>query len=180
MNDGFTFNFPDGVSVPPALRALAEFCGSIDDFFSGDFELRSDDDDAEAWFHGNQDAAAQVAVFGQEGDGSLYALWLRAGTRPESAPVVFLCSEDDATKVLANDLADFLVLLSVGADGLGRWGPMHAPDEEAPHLARYRAWLTKTTEREPVGPKEARALMDSAAAAHAEAFGEFVKQAKGE
>jgi hypothetical protein len=180
MHDGFTFHFPDGASVPHALRALAEFCSSIDDFFSGDFELRSDDDDAQAWFHGNQNAAAQVAVFGQEGDGSLYALWLRAGTRPETAPVVFLCSEDDATKVLANDLADFLVLLSVGADALGRWGPESAPDDEAPHLPAYRTWLQQTTGREPVGPKEARALMDSAAAAHAEAFREFVKQAKSE
>jgi hypothetical protein len=148
----FAFEFPSGVAVPPLLDALAAFVVPLDDWFSGHFQLCADQ--ADAWFGEGCEGANELAIFGQEGDGSTYALWLHEGLSPDEAPVVYLNSENDGNKVVAGSLRDFLALLALDIEeiglsvGSGSWAkaPIAARNkarEPAPHAGAYRKWLAK-------------------------------------
>ncbi len=145
----FSFRFPATVAVPPILAALASFAVPLKDWFSGHFELCADD--ASGWLD-DAEAAKSVAVFGQEGDGSLYALWLRAGRSPEASPVIYLNSENDGNQIVAGSLRDFLALLALDIDELGFWvspgswaraALKKREGERSKHAADYRKWLAR-------------------------------------
>ncbi len=116
----FRINFPAGVTVPSLLERLLDFHRRNKSFFSGHFELTdSGPATAVAMFDGDQDAAAQFALFGAEADGSAFGFWLYEGRKLEEAPVVYLGSEGTGWTVLADTLEDFLRLLANGVDDLG-------------------------------------------------------------
>src|SRR5579872_251395 len=111
-------------------------------FFAGNFEFEEDRTaSALAWFDGRQDAARRFLVFGHEGSGGLYAIWLQRGRPVDDAPVVLLGSEGDV-RVLAANVDAFLSLLALDlvdlgtSDGLSAQDPMGSEDH-----ARYEAWL---------------------------------------
>lgn len=115
-------------------------------YFAGNFEWETDGPaSATAWFAGKAAPAASFRVFGHEGSGGLYALWLREGARsaPDQAPVVLLGSEGE-TKVLASTVDEFLSLLALDLDDLGVFDdlsaqePMGTPGREA-----FLKWLAK-------------------------------------
>src|SRR5205809_2293297 len=104
--------------VPDLLRDLVEFDAAGDDFFSGYFELtdskgRSPAHELLGPFEGGVEKFGaefdrELAVFGADSDGSMYALWTHGGRLPEQAPIVYINSEGDGSRVVADDLRAFV------------------------------------------------------------------------
>src|SRR5262245_57914175 len=160
-------NFPPGAVVPDRLSKLLEFQNRSRDWYSGYFELIEWEYGNAAWFDGDKAAAEQFVVFGRGQDGSLYALWLDPGRTVNDAPVVFLGSEGTDCGLLAADLDEFLGLLAVGADELGfavSWGGAFEPEQPAPRLEEFRAWLRESFGINP--PPDPMAVVTSARARH--------------
>lgn len=62
----------------------------------------------------------QLALFGHDGDGSLYGLWFNKKRPSAQAPVVYLNSEgSDDTEVITANLTDFVSLLLLDRDEVG-------------------------------------------------------------
>jgi len=184
----FAFDFPDGVAVPPLLDALAAFAMPLGSWFSGHFEICAER--AEAWFGQPREGATQLAIFGQEGDGSRYALWLHGGRSSEEAPVVYLNSENDGNTVVAGSLRDFLALLALDLDEIGFWvdsgswatSAIAKRDEEgtpAPHASAYREWLARQ-EIAPIETAAAAARLTKAALVEHGGFEAWLAAANGE
>lgn len=139
-------SFPENVIPPVRLSALLEFQNRSRTGYSGYFELTEWEYGNSAWF-GDEIAAKQFIVFGQGGDGSLYALWLYAGQSIADAPVVFLGSEGTDCGLLAGNLDEFLSLLAVGSDDLGfevSWGNVIKPKSPAVRLEEFQTWLRES------------------------------------
>ena len=150
LSDDIQNGFPDGVQLPKDLRRLCEFAEENDGEVSGCFEFETDGRTAaRAWFAGNDQAASQFAVFGRGPDGSLYALWLHAGTDSGQAPVVLLDSESTDNKVIAASFQDFLRLLAMGYEEAGRFPTLEPEDPES--ASNLRDWLSKEYGLEPPG-----------------------------
>jgi hypothetical protein len=141
----FLANFPQGVSVPSLLMRLLAFQNESQEFYSGHFELSGGGpENMRAGFDGDEQAASQFAVFGQDSDGSSYGFWLYDGRNLVNAPVVFLGSEGVHCTVLANTLEVFFSLLALGVNELGfaaSWNDFSAPTELPPKLVAFRCWL---------------------------------------
>lgn len=142
LADNIQAGFPKGIQVPPDLRQLCEFADANDGSVSGCFEWETDGrGEALAWFSGDETVASQFAVFGRGPDGSLYALWLHAGTDAGRAPVVLLDSECDENKVIASDVREFLQLLAIGYEEPGRYPTLEPEDPDS--AGTLREWLSK-------------------------------------
>jgi hypothetical protein len=140
----FRRNFPPDVAVPDRLSGLLEFQNESREWYTGYFEMVEWEYGFAAWFGGDKIAAEQFVVFGHDGDGSLYALWLYPGRSIGDAPVVFLGSEGVDCSLLASDLDAFLGLLALGVQELGfavSWGDVRPPDSPAPRLHAFQEWL---------------------------------------
>ena len=109
-----------GIEIPALLQKLVSFALSRKDFFAGNFEPHINTVNVlRYWFGDNHDAMSQIVVFGCNGDGSLYALWLYGTQILEQAPVVFLGSEGTDNTVVASNITEFIQLLLLGIDDLG-------------------------------------------------------------
>ncbi len=149
----FQQNFPPGVAIPDRLLKLLDFenrrpaaRGSIMECYSGSFRITEWKYGYDAWF-GDQESARQFVVFGENADGSLYALWLYPGRTVADAPVVFLGSEGTDCGLLSTDIDEFLGLLAIGANELGfdvSWGEVREANKPAPRLAEFRLWLKQS------------------------------------
>ena len=112
--------FHEGVEIPEALCKLVSFASNRNDFYAGSFDVYGNGvNELPIWFGENQDAISQLAVFGSNSDGSLYALWLYGSQPANQAPVVFLGSEGVSNRVIASNLIEFIQLLMLGIDDLG-------------------------------------------------------------
>jgi hypothetical protein len=139
--DDIQAGFPVGVAVPEDLRPLCQFADEGGEI-GGCFEFERDGQEAAvAWFDGDEEAAAQFAVFGLGPDGSVYALWLHSGPDANRAPVVLLNSKSDGNGVIANDFRDFIRLLAIGYEEPGQYPTLEPKDSEG--AALLRAWLTR-------------------------------------
>jgi hypothetical protein len=122
--------------------------------FAGDFQFeREGAAKALAWCNGKRRLASAFRVFGGEGDGGLYALWLEAGSKAAVAPVVYLGSEGEA-RVLASTVSEFLSLLALDLRELGLFEDLgtEGPSRTRGHRS-FVSWL-KTEGLEPASNPE--------------------------
>jgi len=134
-------NFPLGVEIPLFLKKLLDYSNRVKRYYSGYFELL--DCGANSlyyWFGKDEAAASQFAIFGHGGDGCMYGYWLYDNQTIETAPIIFLGSEGDQNKVLANDFKDFLASLAVGYEDLG-YKFDRGEIELTEQLIHFRNWL---------------------------------------
>lgn len=102
-----------------------------------EFELcdpSESDDSVTAWLGALPSDGTRLIVFGQDGTGSLYTLWLAPGHDDvETAPVVYLGSEGELG-VLGKDPAAFLEFVASGMTFDGHNGaffdPLESDDDE--------------------------------------------------
>jgi hypothetical protein len=162
-------------TVPPLLEALVRHAARAPSF-SGDLEL-DDSDGADVaqvvigHLHDRAVAAcgdevrARLALFARAGDGSTYGLWFPDDKRAKPA-VVFLDSEGAHDGVIAASLADFLALLRLDLDDVGRFSGV-ARDPDEPHAEDHAAFLRWADKlRVPRAPAKPKQLVAAARRAH--------------
>jgi hypothetical protein len=165
--EDFAGNFPSNVEIPDLMIKLLNFQNANDSFCNGNFELIDKGVLAsETYFEYNLEVAQKVIVFGHEPDGAMYAYWLYDEKDITTAPIVFLGSEGTDNKVVANSLEEFLMLLTVGADGTGYAGynlkaEWYVPPPEN-RLAKFREWLAGLG----IYPGDAKTIVDNAKQSH--------------
>ncbi len=140
-NEELTAVFPPGTPVPLILRKLAERSEEVRGNISCDFALTAGGaSDVEAWFAGHEEAAKQFVIFGADRAHSLYGYWLYEGRSLDQAPIVYLNGEGADNTVLANSLAEFVSLLTLGETAVGlfrAWGESQKP---CAGIEDFRAW----------------------------------------
>lgn len=110
------------------------FAGLADaDIEYAEFELvdpAESDSNLGAWLGALPKDGSRVTVFAQDGTGSLFGVWLRAGHADvETAPVVYLGSEGE-TAVLAKDPRTFIELLGSAVTFDGHAGTFFSMDDD--------------------------------------------------
>lgn len=140
LADEVETKFPTGAFLPTPIRALCDFLDANGYPMSGCFEISTiGDDDMAAWFPNDKAMQHQFAVFGRGSTGSVYALWLAAGTVANTAPVVVLGSEGEFL-VLATNAWEFCRLLGCGYDEL-EWDDLKQPSPITDAAQPLRDWL---------------------------------------
>jgi hypothetical protein len=160
-------NFPSKVAVPSLLVQLLDFQNANDGFCNGSFELTSGGiQTSRTYFENNLDTAEQLILFGHELDGAMYGYWLYDKHDINTAPIIFLGSEGQDNKVVANSLEEFLALLAVGADGTGYAGYNLKPEWYVPppenRLIMFREWLAGLG----IYPGDPKEIVDRAMQSH--------------
>lgn len=161
--DQIQAEFPSGVVMPSALRELCDYVDGTDYPISGFMELRPMGEALKYWLSPDFQARDALAGFGAGPDGSILALWLHAGTDASKAPVVHMGSEGDQLRVLANDIAEFLLLFGIGYNELG-FDDLSEPPEEPESAEALRKWLSKKFGLK--SPKVGQPIVDKARANH--------------
>jgi len=163
-------SFPDDTPLPELLVRLCAFTDEEDGnggTIAEDLELYERGPFAlNAWFRGNIRAAAQFVVFASDEAGGLYGYWRYEGQPLDQAPLVYLNDEGAHNTVLASTLEEFLALVGVGQEFVGRfdqWDDQADPDS---YTLRYRNWLRTTLGVEPPTLDEARAIIERARGQH--------------
>ncbi|HLP88395.1 MAG TPA: hypothetical protein VK184_07375 [Nostocaceae cyanobacterium] len=134
------FSLPE--DTPTALMKLFAYHQQVQTAYSGGFEVRIIPENMKYCFDGDTETAKQFIEVGQTQDDSSYCFWLYDNKKISEAPIVFLGSEGTDNKVLANNLEEFLTLLSIGYDELGYADYGSEPEEAAtPELQHFRTWL---------------------------------------
>jgi len=130
--------------VPQMLADLCEYWDNNTEFFAGSFEVSVDEyDGVKAWFRNVEEGYSKVKIFGHDGIGSLFGLWLHDGiTSIENAPIVYLGGEGEGTTVLANDFTEFFSILATNKD----YEPFdanfcNAEMDNRKENSRFRKWL---------------------------------------
>lgn len=111
-----------------------------------------DDPTEHAWF---VEQAPRLGAFMAESDGSLYALW---DDGKGHLPVVFISSDGDPNVVVAADIDDFLMLLTVGYNSTRLQFPslLRTPPQASDggpvdgELSAYRSWIAQRLNRPPL------------------------------
>lgn len=164
--DEFQENFLDGL-IPSQLKQLLEFSNADPElFYSGDFEL-------EHCPLGTDGLSEQLAVFGRDWDGSVYALWCYADKLTADTPVVYL-SENEAC-VVSENLHTFLSLLSLDLDQLGyRCSQLEftGAEVENPRAMEFREWLSQRFRIKP--PQDPKAIVEAGSSRHPD-FSEWLE-----
>src|SRR5206468_4338951 len=158
--------------VPALLCELVAFDTAGGGFFSGYFELtdstgRSPANELLGPFDGGVEKFGaefdrELAIFGLDSDGSTYALWTYGDRTPEQAPVVYVNSEGDGSRVVADDLRAFLGLLLLDVSDVGRCFFDDEPVGRERHGA-FVAWAAAHGIRAPDDPD---AVAELAASRH--------------
>jgi hypothetical protein len=162
--------FREGREPPESFVHFVEFEGSSDDYVICDFELAPAGQ--EDFVSATDEAAGEhVAVFGNDGSHSLFAFWTPNGEPLATAPIVLLDSEGEGTGVLASSFDEFLSLIALGHEPLGR--PDQWTEEECPQTARFQDWVRTTIGIEPAA--DANSVVEAARAAHPD-FKSFVSE----
>lgn len=140
----FQQNFK-GHPVPEALKELLLFQNSVNDWYSGSFELDIMSYNIFNTYIVAIDILKQFLSFGHDGNGSDYALWLyKEEMLPENAPIIYVNSEGEGSTVLANTLQEFLLILAYDEEPI--FGEYSETEEQIIHTPanhEFRTWLGK-------------------------------------
>ena len=95
----------------------------------------------ESWF-GNANSKTYFAVIGVSGDGGLYCIW----DNKDHFRIVFLDSDGDQNRVLAEKFKDYMKLLAIGYDELGYNDLSEPPVYSGESLINpvFQDWYKKT------------------------------------
>ncbi|MCP5501696.1 MAG: WGR domain-containing protein [Leptospiraceae bacterium] len=132
--------------VPEPLAKLAVFWDDLGTYFCDEFELQADKYDmAKAWFKENKKGYSKIIPFGVDGTGALFAFWLyKSGITTENAPVVYLGSEGIGNTVLAENILDFMQILTANRAYIPYDKAFFEyNDEYKTENNKYRKWLKK-------------------------------------
>ena len=151
--DDFRLELEKSGTVPEPLMRFAEYCYSSKLTSFTDFELTEEGSRwALAWFADDPEAARQFTVFAKTRDDSLFALWQHSQGEPGARPVVFLASECEGSRVIADSISEFLSCLAFGSDDFVMDIP-YSDDEEwdgvseaNESLESIRHWLQEELE----------------------------------
>jgi len=153
LENEFRDNFPPGCDPPVLLLQLLNYQNAAKTAYDGSFILIEGGKETSLRFFRDARTASQFAVFGHDGRGSLFALWMYEGRDCTSAPIVFLDSEGHGNSAIANSLTDFLILLSFGfrdfGDVLSNVSALQMNSQTAPNL-EFRRWLEDVVKINPV------------------------------
>ncbi|MGY8768182.1 MAG: hypothetical protein ACKVH8_07105 [Pirellulales bacterium] len=126
---------------------IADYQNSTDDFISPSFELIDNGNEAAlAWFDSDTDAASQFIPFAQSNDGGLFAYW----KCELCTSIVYLASECDGSRAIAQSIAELLSIIALGSDDYGidilHTDLDHDEEWEGPEvipksLTNFREWL---------------------------------------
>jgi hypothetical protein len=163
--------------VPALLTELHAFASKVrGKFFSGHLELSDFDGKGSAHELAahvvgglaavGSEITSKLVLFAQEGDGSLYGLWLDGTKSLDRAPVVFICSEGDADAVVAADLREFLAFLRLDIDEVGRSYAV-SRDGDAAHAPAHLAYVDwADAQGIPAAPKSLKLAVKAAQKKH--------------
>lgn len=133
--------FSPSDTAPELLIKLAQRADETGGYLSCDFELTATgNDDALAGFNNDQEAASQFLIFGNDGMHSLYGYWLYEGKTIADAPIVYLNGEGVDNTVLANNLEEFVALLTAGKECVGLYQSWDESQEPCPGIEDFRKW----------------------------------------
>ncbi|MBN1411230.1 MAG: hypothetical protein JW969_10340 [Spirochaetales bacterium] len=138
-------------NVPDLLKELCQYWDNNPQFFSGSFEVDSDQfDNLKAWFQDIPEGYEKVRIFGHDGIDSLIGFWLYDDKIPENAPVIYLSGEGGGTTVIADNFSNFLALLAANRDYDPFDGSFNKEDDgnKAVNQA-FRDWILKKFKIEP-------------------------------
>jgi hypothetical protein len=157
--------FPPGTPVPPILGKLAERSEATAGLLSCDFELTPNgESDSYYWFDGREAAAKQFQIFGFDGMHSLYGYWLYPGRTLADAPIVYLNGEGVENTVLANNLEEFLALLTLGEEAVGLYNGWGESADSCHGIPEFRDWANE--EFGIVPPANPKEIVETARRSH--------------
>ena len=144
-------------AVPDMLKELCDYWDNNPYYFAGSIEIQADEEHiAHDWFGDIEEGDSKVLPFGIDGAGSLIGFWLyEDGMTPDNAPVIFLSSEGVGSTVIADNLADYLVMLTANRDYVPFDGEfLEYEEEQRGESGEYRAWLKSKFGLDPVDDPE--------------------------
>ena len=137
--------FPQRITPPLELKALANWVETNGYLISGYFRLEADKYESIKHWFGNDLFSDRFGVFGSCPDGSLYAIWLQDDGQQH---IVHLDSEGVNNFVLATNFVDFLRILAIGYDEIGFSDLSKTPFENGCELESinlsFRRWVAAT------------------------------------
>ncbi|MFV8752832.1 hypothetical protein ACNOYE_19990 [Nannocystaceae bacterium ST9] len=135
--------------LPKLFHALAD--AGIE---HAEFELSDPEDsdsNIQAWLGALPKDGSRVVTFAQDGTGSLFGVWLRAGHADlETAPIIYLGSEGE-TAVLGKDPRAFIELLGSAMTFDGHAGTFFSTDDEDDDDVRERRERTASFAKRALG-----------------------------
>jgi len=161
-------DFPKLKAIPDNFRKVYEKADEMGGLLVGDFSIAEFlKDSLLAWFKEKEDVAKEFVIFGVDGKSGLYGYWTHEDTPLEKAPIVYLDDAGTQSTVLANSFEEFLALLGLGKEKIGRRGDWASQKRPVEDVEDYRAWLTGTMGIQPAtNEKDAAAIVDKARASH--------------
>jgi hypothetical protein len=140
-------------AVPNMLKELCDYWDENPYFFAGSIEIQPDDyNTVKDWFGDIEEGYSKVLPFAIDGAGSMIGFWLYGdGMTPDSAPVIFLSSEGSGSTVLADNISDYMVMLTANRDYIPFDGEFYDYEEEQKEESdEYRKWLKSKFDLDPV------------------------------
>jgi hypothetical protein len=161
-------DFPKFKNIPEAFQKVYDKADILGGLLVGDYSMAEFLLNALlAWFEEKAAIAKELVIFGCDGNDGLYGYWTHGDTPLEKAPIIFLDDAGMRSTVLANTFEEFLALLGLGKNAIGRhynWPDQKRPVED---VADYRTWLRDEMKIEPVtDEKAALAIIEKARGSH--------------
>lgn len=137
--DRVKIGFPSTIDFPPILSQLCEWDENEnqDDTISGYFELQQYGRDILSRLIDKDNIRDRFGLFGLNSDGGLYCVWLQDNGEQ---PVVYIGSVGSA-RVLTKNIEDFLLLLAIGYDEVGRADFSQPPESESSINIKFQDWV---------------------------------------
>ena len=160
----FKKNFPQDLGeIPPELLSMAK-----KDYSSGDFQLY-DSYWKSGWeiYFPEKETSHYFIPFGFDADGSIYAFWRYKESPMDTLPVVFLGFSWTGTTIVADNIRDFMALLSLGIQALGydiSFPGWEKQISNTPEIMQFRNWLKR--EFDISMPENPLALVEKARNSH--------------
>lgn len=181
--ESFKQNFPPNKVIPPVFVTLLNYQESKarqtrERELSGEFTLCGNVLAIPNYIP--PELIPYLAPFGSDADGGTYAFWLYKDFDLESAPVIFLAASWTGNTIVADNLADFLSLLSLGLERIGDY--IQFPPDWLDHISntkeikQFREWLK--AELGVSMPSDPLAIVDTAIKRHPD-FGEWLESITG-
>lgn len=163
--------------VSPLLAELCNYWDKHPVFFCGSFEIDEDKyGGVKDWFQNSEAGYSRVKLFGVDGIGSLYGIWLYDGRTSANAPIIYLGGEGEGTTILASTWEEFLSILAANQE----WEPsdkkfFDATDNNEDENAAFADWLKAAHGITPA--KNPLAIMKKARKEHPD-FDKWLKEVK--
>jgi hypothetical protein len=137
--DKVKMGFPSTIDFPPILSQLCEWDENENqgDTISGYFELQQYGRDILSRLIDKDNIRDRFGLFGLNSDGGLYCVWLQDNGKQ---PVVYIGSGSSA-RVLTQNIEDFLLLLAIGYDEVGRADFSQPPESESSVNTNFQDWV---------------------------------------